>query len=416
MKILYKIFINSTGISIDTRKIEKGNIYFALKGENFNGNRFTKQALESGAICCVVDEEEAKLNNNCILVDDVLKTLQKLANFHRKKINAKVISLTGSNGKTTTKELIKSVLIQKFRTHCTEGNLNNHIGVPLSLLQIKESDEISIIEMGANHLKEIEFLCEIAEPDYGLITNFGKAHIEGFGSEQGVIKGKSELYKYLIKNKKTIFYNSEDIKQKNILEGYVKKKAYDKEYNLNRKQEFIGVINQDEEINSNLIGDYNYTNIIASITIGKYFGLNYKEIKKGIENYIPDNNRSQLLKRKGYQIIMDAYNSNPSSMEVAIENFKNIEGKKCIIIGEMLELGEISKKEHEILVKRCEDSDFESIIMFGKSFKHLMNGKRNIYIEKKELLDKIKSLNLDGYKVLIKGSRGNKLEEVLEII
>lgn len=292
MKIhdLHAIFLANPSISTDTRKIKENDIFFALKGENFNGNTYTQKALDSGASYVVIDEEKYVANNKTILVDNVLKTLQDLANYHRKKCKAQVISLTGSNGKTTTKELINAVLSTSYRTIATKGNLNNHIGVPLTLLTIKPDTEIAIVEMGANHLNEIEFLCEIAEPDFGYITNFGKAHLEGFGGVEGVIKGKSELYDYLISSNKSVFLNADDPIQLEKLEGFTKKYGFSttqaKYFNIEliNAQPFVNLKVEDVEINSNLIGTYNFTNCCAAIIIGKYFNIELPKINMLLKN------------------------------------------------------------------------------------------------------------------------------------
>lgn len=425
MKIhdLYAIFLANPSISTDTRKIKEKDIFFALKGENFNGNTYTQKALDSGASYVVIDEEKYALNDKTILVDNVLKTLQDLANYHRKKCKAQVISLTGSNGKTTTKELINAVLSTSYRTIATKGNLNNHIGVPLTLLTIKPDTEIAIVEMGANHLNEIEFLCEIAEPDFGYITNFGKAHLEGFGGVEGVIKGKSELYDYLISSNKSVFLNADDPIQLEKLEGFTKKYGFSttqtKYYNIEliNAQPFVNLKVEDVEINSNLIGTYNFTNCCAAIIIGKYFNIELPKIKYAIEKYIPDNNRSQIINTKGHYIILDAYNANPSSMKVALENFHTLEkSNKILILGDMFELGNSSHEEHQIIANLASSLNFEEVILVGENFQLTDSNAITLtnfnalktYLEKYDLPEKST--------ILIKGSRGMALERVLECI
>ena len=291
-------------MSTDTRIIKENSIFFALKGDNFNGNKYANEALKKGAAYVVIDEEEFNVSDNYILVDNVLETLQKLSSFHRNYYQTKVIALTGSNGKTTTKELINVVLSKKYKTIATQGNLNNHIGVPLTLLSIKEDTEIAIIEMGANHQKEIEFLASLTQPDFGYITNFGKAHLEGFGGIQGVIKGKSELYNYLTKHKKSIFLNADDPIQLEKLGSYIKKFGFSQNNSQYFKIEFIGakpfveIKVVDFKINSQLIGSYNFTNCAAAILMGKYFNVQLEDIKNAIEGYSPENNRSQIIKKK----------------------------------------------------------------------------------------------------------------------
>ncbi len=305
MKIakLHEVFLQYPSVSTDTRKINENDLFFALKGDNFNGNEYAIKAIEKGAAYVIVDEKEFAVHPKTILVDDVLTTLQQLANFHRHYCNAKVISLTGSNGKTTTKELIHSVLATTYKTVATKGNLNNHFGVPLSLLNIKTDTEIAIIEMGANHQKEIAFLSSIAEPDFGYITNFGKAHLEGFGGVEGVIKGKSELYDYLIANNKVVFMNADDPIQMEKLGQYVHKYGYstrDSKFykiKMTSADPFVEIEVENSSIKTQLIGSYNFTNCCAAILMGKYFNVPLQKLKKAIENYVPDNNRSQILKK-----------------------------------------------------------------------------------------------------------------------
>ena len=425
MKIhdLHAIFLANPSISTDTRKIKENDIFFALKGENFNGNTYTQKALDSGASYVVIDEEKYVSNNKTILVDNVLKTLQDLANYHRKKCKAQVISLTGSNGKTTTKELINAVLSTSYRTIATKGNLNNHIGVPLTLLTIKPDTEIAIVEMGANHLNEIEFLCEIAEPDFGYITNFGKAHLEGCGGVEGVIKGKSELYDYLISSNKSVFLNADDPIQLEKLKGFTKKYGFSttqaKYFNIEliNAQPFVNLKVEDVEINSNLIGTYNFTNCCAAIIIGKYFNIELPKIKYAIEKYIPDNNRSQIINTKGHYIILDAYNANPSSMKVALENFHKLEKpNKILILGDMFELGNSSREEHQIIANLASSLNFEEVILVGENFQLTDSNAINLtnfnalktYLDKYDLPEKST--------ILIKGSRGMALERVLECL
>ena len=425
MKIhdLHAIFLANPSISTYTRKIKENDIFFALKGENFNGNTYTQKALDSGASYVVIDEEKYVSNNKTILVDNVLKTLQDLANYHRKKCKAQVISLTGSNGKTTTKELINAVLSTSYRTIATKGNLNNHIGVPLTLLTIKPDAEIAIVEMGANHLNEIEFLCEIAEPDFGYITNFGKAHLEGFGGVEGVIKGKSELYDYLISSNKSVFLNADDPIQLEKLKGFTKKYGFSttqaKYFNIEliNAQPFVNLKVEDVEINSNLIGTYNFTNCCAAIIIGKYFNIELPKIKYAIEKYIPDNNRSQIINTKGHYIILDAYNANPSSMKVALENFHTLEKpNKILILGDMFELGNSSREEHQIIANLASSLNFEEVILVGENFQLTDSNAINLtnfnalktYLDKYDLPEKST--------ILIKGSRGMALERVLECL
>ncbi|MRI01711.1 UDP-N-acetylmuramoyl-tripeptide--D-alanyl-D-alanine ligase [Kriegella sp. EG-1] len=419
---LHKLFLKHPTISTDTRKIKEGCIFFALKGENFNGNKYASEALNKGASFAIVDEVDYALNNQIILVDDVLKTLQKLATFHRNQSSAKIIALTGSNGKTTTKELINSVLSIKYKTIATIGNLNNHIGVPLTLLSIKPETELAIVEMGANHQKEIEFLCSIALPDFGYITNFGKAHLEGFGGEAGVIKGKSELYSYLISHNKPIFMNADDPIQLEKLGNYVKKYGFSQNqhnyYNIKflEANPFVHLSFENEIIKSQLIGSYNYTNCCAAILIGKYFNIPDGDMNKAIASYVPKNNRSQLINKNGHIIILDAYNANPTSMIAALNNFNTMEtSNKIIILGDMFELGKAAKKEHQNIANIAEEMPFNKILLVGENF--AKTNTKNLKFASFDLLkDYLKQNKFPQSSLLIKGSRGMALERVLDLL
>ncbi|MBT9189767.1 UDP-N-acetylmuramoyl-tripeptide--D-alanyl-D-alanine ligase [Zobellia russellii] len=421
---LHDIFLEFPEISTDTRKIKENCIFFALKGDNFNGNEYATKALENGAAYAVVDEEDhAQSDQRFILVDNVLEALQELASFHRNHSNAKVIALTGSNGKTTTKELINAVLSKKYRTIATKGNLNNHIGVPLTLLSIKPETEIAIIEMGANHQKEIEFLCSLALPDFGYITNFGKAHIEGFGSEEGVIKGKSELYDYLTQNDKHIFMNGDDPVQFQKLGSYIKKYGFSTSQKEFYKIEFLGANPfvtasfEDLKVESQLIGSYNFTNCAAAILIGKYFNVPLSEIAEAIKGYSPNNNRSQIINHNGHQIILDAYNANPTSMKAALENFSQMEGGyKIAFLGDMFELGEIASVEHQNIADLAKELNFGEVILVGENF-HKTNTSFKKYSTFAKLKDYLKDQQPNPKSlILIKGSRGMALERILDSI
>ena len=418
---IHKIFLKSNGVSTDSRKVKKNDIYFSLKGPNFNGNEFAKSAIEKGACYAIVDQKEYVIDKSYILVEDCLKTLQNLANYHRKNSKAKIIGLTGSNGKTTSKELIFSVLKNKFKTIATTGNLNNHIGVPLTLLSIKEDTEIAIIEMGANHLKEIETLSNIADPDYGYITNFGKAHLEGFKNLEGVIKGKSELYNHLINKSRLIFINNRDKKQVELTKEYSNKFTFgeqnsDSIFSVKSINPKINISIDNILIESNLFGQYNIDNIAAAICIGKYFNLDNENIKAGIERYIPENNRSQIIKKGSNKIILDAYNANPTSMQLALSSFNDMkEEKKIVFIGDMFELGENSHQMHQEIVYTIEKMNFDQTFIIGDLFnktKHSSN------IKSFKNLNDLKG-NMDEISnsaILIKGSRGMKLENILDFI
>ena len=424
IKDLHELFMKSSGVVTDSRKIKNNCIFFSLKGENFNGNEFANSAVEKGAMLAVVDEKKFSQNKeNYILVENCLETLQNLANFHRKKLNTKIIGITGSNGKTTTKELINSVLKTHFITYCTKGNLNNHIGVPLSLLEISKNTEFAIIEMGANHIGEIKLLSEIVEPDYGYITNFGKAHLEGFGSEEGVIKGKTELYKFLFKRNGFIFYNSDDEKQKHLLSGYKNKfgfgiKSSDLNYTIKSENPTIILEVNNNIIESTLFGNYNIQNIISAVTVGMYLEIPIKKICNGISNYISSNNRSQIVEINSNKIILDAYNANPSSMLLAIKSFEKSKlQNKVLILGDMFELGQYENKFHQEIIDYCENLNINRVFLVGKIFSKTIHSRKFLssanYIElsKRKEFKEIKNSNL-----LIKGSRGIQLEKLLEFI
>ena len=421
---IYKKFEACASVSTDTRKINKNDMYFALKGDNFDGNKFVNKAFESGAKYCVVDDKNAVINDSCILVDDVLSTLQSLANYHRKTINTPIISLTGSNGKTTTKELIRAVLSTTFKVNATKGNLNNHIGVPLTLLSFTKDLDFGIVEMGANHQKEIEFLCNIAEPDFGLITNFGKAHLEGFGGEEGVIKGKSELYDYIKANEKIAFINSDDTKQVKQISNYQniitfgKAKENDCTVEFKSADPFVNLNYKNIEIKSQLIGDYNYGNIAVAVAIGQHFNVPSENIKNAIESYQPNNNRSEIINKDSKKIILDAYNANPTSMLAALKNLKQLNADlKYLFLGDMFELGKEAEKEHQAIANFTEDNFDENIFLVGENFyKTTTKSSTKKFKSFEDLKPLLKSLDLSNSTILIKGSRGMALERILEFL
>lgn len=425
MKIanLHNLFLECQTACTDTRKLKKNDMFFALKGENFNGNTYTEQALNQGAKYCIIDDVNFKTLPNTILVDNVLETLQALATFHRTYLNIPIIALTGSNGKTTTKELINATLSQKYTTTATIGNLNNHIGVPLTLLSMTQSTEIGIVEMGANHQKEIEFLCGIAKPDYGYITNFGKAHLEGFGGIEGVIKGKTELYHFLKKTHKTIFVNADDAiqveKSKNAnIFTFGKTNQVNIQVNFIEAQPNVKVSFKNLIIESHLIGAYNFNNIAAAITIGSYFKVEETAIKKAIETYIPSNNRSQVIIKGTNKIILDAYNANPTSMQAALLNFENLEDNyKIAFLGDMFELGKDAKTEHQNIVNLVESLNFKTIFI-GENFSKSKNDNSKILIFKtfEDFKTKFDLATTNGATLLIKGSRGMAMERILELL
>ena len=416
LETIYRHYLEYGLIDTDTRKIRKNSLFFALKGENFDGNKFAKEALEKGARMAIVDDKKTLKDERMIVVDDVLKTLQALARYHRMKLDIPVIALTGSNGKTTTKELIHAVLSKKYNLIATSGNLNNHIGVPLTLLRMTNETEMAVIEMGANHLKEIESLCAIALPNYGYITNFGKAHLEGFGSEAGVIKGKSELYDHLSDNNGIAFINEDDPiqveKTKELRSvGYSRSELPQEESNA-----FVSVNFQDRTISSQLIGDYNYTNIAAAITIGSYFGVEMDQIKAGIENYIPSSNRSQIIEKSGLKIVLDAYNANPTSMTAALKSFNKLQEKsKTVILGDMFELGEASEREHQNIAAMASALNFTAVYLIGKAFSTVHVKNAFIYENFELFKANFSPSAMAKGALLIKGSRGMALERVLDL-
>ncbi|WP_405606292.1 UDP-N-acetylmuramoyl-tripeptide--D-alanyl-D-alanine ligase [Polaribacter sp. Asnod1-A03] len=415
IKDIYNLYSKHYLVDTDTRKIRKNTLFFALKGDNFNGNEFASTAISLGASFAIIDEEKYNTHKNIILVDNVLETLQELANYHRRNLKITIIGLTGSNGKTTTKELINAVLSKKYKTIATIGNLNNHIGVPLTLLSMNTNTEIGIVEMGANHQKEIEFLCSICEPDFGYITNFGKAHLEGFGGIEGVIKGKCELYNYLDKNNKIAFINTKDTIQVEKTVN-IKTIPFKSKMELLEVNPFVKLSFDSEIINSNLIGKYNYTNIAASCTIGNFFKIPNSKIKEAIETFIPNNNRSQIIFKSTNKIILDAYNANPSSMLAALENFNQLKSKnKTVILGDMFELGETSIKEHQAIIKFVEDLNFNNSYFVGEIFSKTGNNNNNVFKTYEKLLDHLKNNPLKHQSILIKGSRGMRLERLLNL-
>jgi UDP-N-acetylmuramoyl-tripeptide--D-alanyl-D-alanine ligase len=422
---IYQKFLECKNLVIDTRKIEENSMFLALKGEKFDANEFAKKALELGAKYVIIDNEKYYIDTRTILVENSLEILQKLGIFHRKSINIPIIALTGSNGKTTTKELIYAVLAQKFNCKATLGNLNNHIGVPLTLLSFNQDTEIGIVEMGANHQKEIEFLCKIAEPNFGYITNFGKAHLEGFGGVEGVIKGKSEMYDYLIMNNKSIIVNIDDAIQVQKTNNYSQKITFGVKNNdaiVNFDQidcnPFVKLKINGNEIQSNLIGLYNSTNICAAITIGIYFNVSIDLIKNGIENYHSDNNRSQIITKNNYEIILDAYNANPSSMKEAIDNFSNLDTKnKTMILGDMFELGIESAKEHQFILDLALQHNIYTIFIGNEFYKQKINHNKLMFFENFKIFEKFLIENpINAQSILIKGSRGMALERTLNFL
>ncbi len=414
---IYNLFINSKGVCIDTRKIVKESIFFAIKGNNFDGNNFVNEALNKGCSYAISDKKIIKKNDKIIYVKNSLETLQELAKYHRKKLNCPVIGITGTNGKTTTKELINAILKTKYKTLSTTGNYNNHIGVPLTILSTPSLTEILIIEMGANQKNDIKFLCKIAKPTHGIITNIGKAHLEGFKTHKNIIKTKKELYDFIKFNDGKLFVNFNDnllVKlSKNIKSEYYG----EKNSKIAEQNPFVSIFYDTIKINSKLIGSYNYSNIIAACKIGTYFGVKIKDCKIAIENYIPSNNRSQkeITKRKN-TLILDAYNANPSSMHASIESFNEMLGeKKILIIGDMLELGSESLFEHQKICDLILKYNFNDVFLIGKEFQKT----KNIF-KKFETVNDAKNwiLNnpIEKSSILLKASRGIKLEDLYSVL
>jgi UDP-N-acetylmuramoyl-tripeptide--D-alanyl-D-alanine ligase len=426
---LYSLFLQHSVVCTDTRNIIPESIFFALKGENFNANAFAAEAIEKGCAYAVIDEAEHKKGEKFLLVVDVLKTLQDLAAHHRNQLKTPVIGITGTNGKTTTKELINSVLKEKYKCFATKGNLNNHIGVPLSLLSLTKEHELAVIEMGASKPGDIEELCNIAFPDYGIITNIGRAHLEGMGGFEGVLKTKTELFRHIKSHGKLLFVNADDpllMEHAREFEHFT--------YGKTENADVIGTLVSGEaelvvkwktkknvaetKVASHLPGSYNFPNIMAAICIGTYFGLSEEQIKNGIENYIPTNNRSQVVKSGSNTILMDAYNANPSSVEAALENFGKIKGNnKTIILGEMLELGETSAHEHAHILQLVEGMTLTQAYFTGSNYMALREKfPQNIYFKDvMELVEFLKKSPIQNSQILIKGSRGNKLEKLSEV-
>jgi len=424
---IYELFNQFPNISTDSRKIEENSLFFALKGENFNGNQYAGDAIDKGASFAIIDEKKYSIPGKTILVSNVMEMLQKLALFHRRRLNIPILAITGSNGKTTTKELISAVLSQKFNISFTKGNLNNHIGVPLTLLSMNSETEFGIVEMGANHPGEIAFLCSITEPDFGIITNIGKAHLEGFGSFEGVKKAKAELYDYLANKNGTIFRNKNNPVLEELSAGNKKVVTYG-----TKEADFIGGLIDSPPfihvkatfpkgvlyLNTKLIGNYNFENILAAACIGNYFKVDPLKVQKALRGYEPANNRSQFIKKGDISITLDAYNANPTSMEASVKSFVNIaSGKKFLILGDMLELGEYADNEHLKILELVKSIEHVTLFLVGKSFR---KAAKNFPVKSFENVDEIcayfKKNKIKNGNILIKGSRAIQLEKVLDYI
>lgn len=422
---LYDLFLQNPSVETDTRKLKPGDIFFALKGPSFNGNLFAKQALDEGAAYVVVDEDPGFSDSRIIRTENVLTTLQNLAAHHRLQFNIPVVAITGSNGKTTTKELIHAVLSSTYRTYTTKGNLNNHIGIPLTLLGIKKDAEIAVVEMGANHLKEIEGYCKYTAPTHGLITNCGKAHLEGFGGIEGVRKGKGELFDYLRLNNGTAFVMWDYDYLREMSKGIATLYTYGTDAanitgNAIKSEPFLEVgwvkAGNIKPIQTQLVGEYNLPNVLAAIATGKYFKVTDERIIASIQKYTPSNSRSQLIEKGSNKIILDAYNANPSSMKLAIENFSKIQAEnKVLVLGAMMELGPESKKEHQEIISLIKNYQWKNVILVGGDF----NGISEPFIFFKnaaEAAEWLKQHEPENSALLIKGSRSTKMETILDAL
>ena len=420
---LYTIFLEHPSIQTDTRKLQPRDLFFALKGPNFNGNKFARQALDAGAAFVVIDEVAGFDDNRLISTGDSLQTLQQLAKYHRQQFTIPFIAITGSNGKTTTKELIHEVLSTTYKTYTTKGNLNNHIGIPLTILSVQKDAEIAVIEMGANHQKEIESYCAYTLPTHGIITNCGKAHLEGFGGIEGVKKGKGELYDYLRANDGTAFIMTDHAYLKEMSKGISKIKTYG-----TQDAEITGIASTSNEflevqmtkgtglknITTHLVGVYNLPNVLAAVAVGKYFNVAEEKIKNALEQYIPSNSRSQMIEKNGNKIILDAYNANPSSMKAAIENFASMEGQnKILLLGGMMEMGDKSLAEHKALIDLITKYPWKKVVLVGGDF----NKTPHPYLyfnNSAEAKDWLQLQHFENALLLVKGSRSMQMEKVLE--
>ena len=430
LSALYQIFLDCQSVTTDSRNCPKGSLFIALKGESFNGNAFAGKALETGCAFAVIDEAEyiVKDDQRYILVDDCLQTLQQLANYHRRQLGTRTIGITGTNGKTTTKELISAVLSQSYKILYTQGNLNNHIGVPLTLLRLKAEHDLAIIEMGASHPGDIKELVDIAEPNDGIITNVGKAHLEGFGSFEGVIKTKGELYDFLRKKEdSTIFIHHDNAYLMKIAHG-LKQITYGNQEDLYVNGHVTGnspylafewKAGKDGEFHdvaTQLIGEYNFPNALAAVTIGHYFGVEPNGIDKALAGYVPQNNRSQLKKTIDNTLIIDAYNANPTSMMAALENFRNMQvPHKMLILGDMRELGADSLMEHQRIVDFIKESNFEKVIVVGAQFAAAQHS-FTTYPNAQALIQALQTQKPQNYTILIKGSNGIKLSSIIDYL
>lgn len=422
---LYKVYEQHPNVITDSRKVEKGSIFFALKGPNFDGNKYAQDAMDQGAACVVIDDQKLHINGKAIVVDNALKALQQLSSYHRSALNIPIIGITGSNGKTTSKELINCVLSTSHKVSATIGNLNNHIGVPLSILRISKSDDIGIIEMGTNGPGEIEFLCSLARPDIGLITSIGKAHLEGLGSLDGVVKEKTALYRAVAENNGKIIYNTESIHLRENLPITTENISYSKSgsntFEIQIQSSFPSLKGnckrgiKEVELRSKMYGAYNVTNIASALLMGELFDVNLESGVNAINNYEPKNNRSELRCFRGANIYLDAYNANPSSVALVINQFAESEGTKILILGDMLEVGNSENLEHRLILQNIEEQRFEQVILLGGLYaKHKSDFASFMFYTDFDAVKKhFESLDLNGKNILLKGSRGMGLERLI---
>jgi UDP-N-acetylmuramoyl-tripeptide--D-alanyl-D-alanine ligase len=418
---LFLHFVKNKKVSTDTRKIEHGSIFFALKGPNFNGNLFAQEALDKGAAYVVVDENTNSDTTRTVRVEDALVALQNLSTTYRHTLKATIIAITGSNGKTTTKELVYRVLSQKYKSFATQGNLNNHIGVPLTLLSIPVDTEMVVLELGANHLGEIELLSQIAQPDYGIITNVGMDHLEGYGSLDNVAKGHDELFRHLFENDKNVFYHREDEQVSRMAARFVHPIPYPEEgLKISANKFYIQLCTiSGKWINTQLPGVYNFPNIALALAVGKYFGVDEDTCIKAIEAYLPSNNRSQIVKTERNVLVMDAYNANPSSMQLAIENLANMEtSNKVAILGDMFELGTFSQQEHLRMLELASEKGFRFVFACGHEFAIHRKDYPQVYFfaEREKLHEWLRENELSNSTILLKGSRGMALEKLVDVL
>ena len=422
IKTIYQFYSQKYTITTDSRKVEPGCVFVALKGEHFDGNDFAYQvANDNIASCVIADRKDLPHHERLFIVEDSLTALQELAKLHREKCGTPIIGITGTNGKTTTKELVSAVLSEKYNIIYTQGNFNNHLGVPLTLLQIKPDTEIAVVEMGANHPKEIELLCSLAQPNFGIITNIGKAHIEGFGNFEGVVNTKNEIYDYLRKNNGLVFLNNDNQLLKDLAHdlktiNYGKDKNADYHASIISSNPYLSINWNNKEIKTKLVGDYNFENVMAAITVGRHFNIEQELIIKALENYTPTNNRSQFIKSDKNEIVMDAYNANPVSMTNAVKNFKNIsDDNHLLILGDMKELGNESLKEHQEIINLIKELGFSNVILVGSEF-NKVNCDFMSFLNVDELINHISQNEISGMKILVKGSNSIHLSKIINLL